>query len=389
LLLAVTCLLVPAFDPIAGAASDDPGGPQRVVVGFADGIAPDLQMQIIAWYGGSVEETNSALNFAVARTEQPSRFIKRISQEQAVQYAEVDVEVRLTESVAYAPGDPDYDNQWGPVAIKADMAWDLEKGSHAVTIAIVDTGVDYDHADLGNYVVGGYDWVNGDPYPMDDDGHGTHCAGIAAATMDNGQGIAGIAQVRFFAEKALDSSGKGQSSDVASAIQHAADLGADIISLSLGNDTATTFVRNACQYAWNKGCLLVAAAGNDNARGILYPAAFPTVISVGAIDRYSQRVDTYRWGSNWGSEMELMAPGKDIWSTAMGGYYEFKSGTSMATPHVAGVAALIWSANPELTNQQVREILIGTADDLGSTGWDEYYGYGRVDARESVVEAIG
>jgi len=279
------------------------------------------------------------------------------------------------------PNGPYYPQQWGPPAIKADLAWDVQQGSYDVKIAIVDTGIDYNHEDLGNYVSGGYDWINMDSDPWDDEGHGTHCAGIAAAVMDNDIGIAGIAQVQVMAEKVLDETGSGSYWAISQGITHAADQGADVISMSLTGSSYSATLENACQYAWNAGCILTGAAGNNGIGTVGYPARFDTVICVGSIDQINMRCSF----SNWGPEMELVAPGRLVLSTTPGNSYASRDGTSMSTPHVSGVAALVWSNCPSLTNQQVRDQMAGTADDLGSAGWDQEYGYGRVDAEEAIV----
>jgi len=204
---------------------------------------------------------------------------------------------------------------------------------------------------------------------MDDHHHGTHCAGIAAATLDNGKGIAGIARVNLMAEKVLNETGWGTEWDVAQGIIHATDNNADIISLSLGGDDAQV-MEYACLYAWDNGSLLVAASGNKET----YPAAYEIVIAVGAIDQNDQRCGF----SNWGPNLELVAPGIGILSTYPSNSYATLSGTSTAAPHVAGVAALVWSKYPFLTNHAVRDRLAQTADDLGAVGFDEYYGYGKI-----------
>ena len=182
------------------------------------------------------------------------------------------------------------------------------------------------------------------------------------------------------AEKVLDYDGYGDSDDVANGITHAANNGAHIISLSLGSDNPSQTVKNACDYAYNtKGVLIVAAAGNDGDYGMNYPAGFDTVIAVGAIDNSDNRCSF----SNYGEGLELVAPGKRIISTVRGDNYDYFTGTSMATPHVAGVAALAKSSNPGWTNVQIREELKNTAEDLGPAGWDDDFGYGLVDARLS------
>ncbi|RJS86236.1 hypothetical protein CW713_00515 [Methanophagales archaeon] len=358
--------------------------PGQVIVGFKDAIKASAQEQkaIVSKYGGKVLKRDTVLNYVLVEvdTKDTQKFIANIKKEKSVKYAGPNYIARAL----YTPNDPLYVQQWGPQAIKADYAWDTQQGSNSVKIAIVDTGVNYAHEDLaGNYVSGGYDWVNSDNDPDDDNGHGTHCAGIAAAVMNNSKGIAGIAQIQIMAEKVLNENGTGSYWDVAQGIIHAADQGADVISLSLGGTRACWRMREACEYAWKKGCVIVAAAGNSNS-GVLYPAAFDTVIAVGALENETNRV---RW-SNWGPELELVAPGVDIMSTVPTFVnttgYESWSGTSMATPHVAGVAALVWSNCPAFTNQEVREHLDYTADDLGAPGWDPYYGWGRVDAEEAI-----
>ena len=352
--------------------------PGEVIVGFKGAITGSAaQESLITRHGGEILDKEPALNCVLVRAKDVHTFIRNIMREEIVDYAEPNYIVRAT----YAPNDPYYSHQWGIPAIKADKAWDIEKGNKSVKIAIVDTGIDYTHEDIAsNYVSGGYDWVNGDTDPLDDNGHGTHCAGIAAAVIDNGTGIAGVAQVSIMAEKVLNSYGYGSNWNVARGIVHATKSGANVISMSLGSSSFSRILQKACLYAWRKGCILVAAAGNDGVRSIDYPARFKTVICVGSIDQSNSRSSF----SNYGPQMELVAPGEHILSTYPGNMYVYKSGTSMATPHVAGVAALVWSHNPTLRNRDVRIILARTADDLGTLGWDEEYGFGRVDAEEAV-----
>jgi len=348
-----------------------------VIVGFRADAPPLERVALVSKHGGRVVRANETLGFVVASVDEPASFMGRISQESEVRYAEPNSRVRAM----YTPDDPQYDQQWALPDIKADLAWDVTMGSKEITIAIVDSGIDYDHPDLaGNYVSGGYDWVNDDNDPWDDEGHGTMCAGVAAAVTGNGVGVAGIAQVNVMAEKVLDHTGIGDAADVAEGIQHAVDQGANIISLSLGQDSPSSAVGQACQYAWDHGCLVVAAAGNDGEDSVLYPAARETVVCVGATDKSDQHCSF----SHTGPEMELSAPGVSILSTDLDDGYATAQGTSMAAPHVAGVAALVWSAGPALTNQEVRDILTQTADDLGPEGWDEQFGYGKVDAQAAL-----
>lgn len=280
------------------------------------------------------------------------------------------------------PNDPGWSNQWGPQKVQSDYAWNTTLGNHSVLVAVADTGIDYNHTDLSsNYNASGYDWINNDADPFDDHWHGTHCAGIIAAVINNSVGVAGLAQVQVMAEKCLGQDGGGSTSQIASAIYHATDSGAKIISISLGLYAHSTTLYEAIEYAYNNDVLVVAAAGNDNVTGKLYPAGYDEVIAVAATDQY----DNKAWFSNWGDWIELAAPGVDIYSTKPGGY-RYASGTSMACPHVSGVAALIMSQYPNMTRDIVRGQLRWTVDDLGSNGFDEIYGWGRINAQKAVEE---
>jgi subtilisin family serine protease len=250
-------------------------------------------------------------------------------------------------------------------------------------VAVVDTGVDYNHEDLYGRVIKGYDFVNSDSDPMDDQGHGTHCAGIIGATLNNGVGIAGLAQVSIMAVKVLDYQGSGYYSWIANGIKYAVDNGADVISMSLGGPSDSTTMKDACDYAWSKGVLVVAAAGNDYGGPVSYPAKYDSVMAVSAIDS-SNLLASY---SNVGPEIEVCAPGSSVLSCYPGDQYKSMSGTSMACPHVAGVAGLVFSENQYLSNNDVRNILCDTATDLGSSGFDTSYGYGKVNAQAAVNAA--
>jgi len=305
------------------------------------------------------------------------------------------VEPNFRVEAFFTPNDPYWPDQWGPKKIEADFAWNTTVGSSDVIVAIIDTGIDYTHPDLAaNYVPLGFDWVNNDTDPLDDNGHGTHCAGIVAATINNSIGIAGLAQVSIMAEKALDMDGFGYYSWVIEAIYHAVDAGAKIISMSFGGSGDSPSIHDAIKYAYDHGVLLVAAAGNEGNSFPNYPAAYDEVIAVSAMDP-ADNVATF---SSYGMWIELAAPGVDIYST-LPTYnvtlnqepfdktlnYDYLSGTSMACPHVAGVAALAWSAFPDYANYKIRLILRRTADDLGDVGFDQFYGYGRINAERTVA----
>ncbi|MBX5326204.1 MAG: S8 family serine peptidase [Candidatus Bathyarchaeia archaeon] len=301
------------------------------------------------------------------------------------------VEPNLQYQAFMVPNDTFWNRQWGPVKIQADYAWNITVGNSAVLVAVVDTGVDYNHPDLAaNYVPLGYDWVNGDSDPMDDHGHGTHVAGIISAVINNAQGIAGLAQVRIMAEKGLDSGG-GYYDDLANAIIHATDQGANIISMSWGGSSASSVLHDALKYAYDHNVLLVAAAGNAGSSTRLYPAAFDEVIAVTATDQNDKPASFTSYG-DW---VELGAPGVQIFSTisythypGLNYPYDQLSGTSMACPHVSGVAALVWSKFPNMSRDVLRFHLRDTADDLGAAGFDVYYGYGRLNAYKAITQPL-
>ena len=295
-----------------------------------------------------------------------------------VEYAEPNYIVH----VFITPNDSYWNSQWGMTKIEAPAAWDVTTGSDSVTIAIVDTGVDLSHPDLSGKLVSGYDFVNNDSDPQDDYGHGTHVAGIAAARTNNGTGVAGLSWgTKIMPVKVLDDYGTGGYEDVANGIIYAANNGADIINLSLGGTVYSWTLKDAAEYAHDLGCVIVAAAGNDNS-SVSYPARYPEVFAVAATDSDDQKASF----SNYGPEVDVAAPGVSIRSTYWwgGSTYEWLSGTSQASPHVAGLAALIWSVNPGLNNTQVESIIKQTADDLGAAGRDKYYGFGRINARRAL-----
>ena len=294
-----------------------------------------------------------------------------------VGFCEVDARV----TTCYTPNDPLWDDQWGPQAINCPEAWDTTKGSNEVVIAVLDTGFCHTHHDRPASVMWGRDFVEDDWNPQDENGHGTHCAGIAAAQINNNLGIAGVSKSTILVVKVLDEYGGGWTWDIAKAIIWASknDMGnAWVISMSLGGSLPSVLLGLACDYAYYvKNVLIVAAAGNEGANNPLYPAGYNSVIAVGAVDDDIDRP----WWSNGG--VELMAPGVDILSLKKGttdGYIEY-DGTSMACPHVAGVVALCLAKLGEKKAYKVRAILDENAIDIGP--FDEY-GYGLVDAEASV-----
>ena len=341
-------------------------------------------MDTVSKYGGEVINTVSVKGLVIAViVEIPSVNARLLARDVSINGLSAYIEHRVKFQAQVIPNDPYWNLQWGPQKIEADWAWNTTIGDPSVLVAVIDTGIDWDHPDLAaNYVALGYDWVNDDPDPMDDNGHGTHCAGIIAAVINNSIGVAGLAQVRIMAEKGLNYEGEGYEDWLANAIIHAVDQGADILSLSWGSYEESELIHEAIKYAYDNEVLVIAAAGNDATSSEEFPAAFPEVIAVTATDEY----DALASWTNYGDWVELAAPGVNIYSTVWNDDYAYKSGTSMAAPHVAGVAALAWSRFPNASRDWVRHWLWNTADDLGAPGFDVYYGYGRINARRAVQE---
>lgn len=275
--------------------------------------------------------------------------------------------------------------QWNLPIIETNRGWQLTKGSNDVIVAVVDTGVDINHPDLKGRLLKGYNVIDPNKDPVDDVGHGTHVAGIISATVNNNEGIAGMMWGgKLLPVKALDNTGSGTTYSVAQGIIWAVDQGAKVINLSLGNYADAQFLHDAIKYAYDRDVVVIAATGNDNTERPGYPAAYPEVLSVSATDYNLNRASF----SNYGDYIDVMAPGESIASTYPDNQYAALSGTSMASPHVAALAGLIRSINPELKNTEVMEIIRNNVIDLGDSGRDKYFGYGQVDVY-SALEAAG
>lgn len=285
-----------------------------------------------------------------------------------------------------SPNDEQYvaGQQWGVTQIKAEQAWDITTGSDSIVITILDTGTANDHPDLDGKVIDGYDFINNDNNPYDDHGHGTYTAGIAAAVSNNGTGVVGISWgAKIMPVKVLSSEGSGSEAGIAEGIRWAVDHGTRIISASLGGDSPDPIMGDAVQYAHDHNVLFVASSGNNPDGNPNYPAGYDTVLAVGA----TGRSDTFTGFSSYGRYVDVTAPGVGILSTGWDGgdlTYEYGNGTSASCPFVSGVAALVWSVNPQLTADQVKQIIEDSSDDLGDPGWDEHYGDGRLNAFRAV-----
>jgi len=347
----------------------------EIIVKFKDGAN---SVAITNTLGGDVQESSPVPNVETIQIPDGSTVSKELvkyNNHPSVEYAEPNYIGKIFGS----SNDPSLSQQWSIPKMKVDAAWDTTKGDASVIIAVIDTGVDVDHPDLMSNLVSGYNTINDTTDADDDNNHGTHVAGIAAGIVDNNVGISGIAgKSKIMPIKAMGSNGTGQMSDVIEGIYWAADHGAKVINMSLGfaAPSAPQSLQDAVDYAYNKGVVVIAAAGNDNVGTPRYPAALNHVIAVAATDSSDKKASF----SNYGSHIDVAAPGVNIYSTIRDGQYGMMNGTSMATPNVSGVVALILANNPNLTPAQVESLLASTATDLGALKKDSIFGYGLVNA---------
>jgi subtilisin family serine protease len=335
----------------------------------------------------------------IAEEADPVEVAARLAERDDVEWAEPDV----VDSAAIVPSDTRFAEQWGLTKMNAPGAWDVETGAPTVVIGVIDSGISMsaagalDHPDLDSsrYILG-TDFVDGGT-PRDLNGHGTHVAGIAAAESNNAEGVAGANWgSRVYVCRTLAANGNGSSADFADAVEEIVDFAVAqslraVINYSGGGAPNQT-KRDACQYAHDRGMILCAATGNDDAGPVIFPAAysvdFAGVIAVGSTDSN----DTVSSFSNVGPEVTVVAPGRGILST-MPTYavtipaalnYDRLDGTSMATPYVSGIVALMWSRHPGFTNTRIRDCLTSTAVKLGAGNFDNAWGFGRVDADKAV-----
>jgi serine protease len=374
--------------------------PGRIVVDFVDGTtkaefdAIEAEWGIDLEFNSEEEGPRSAITTATVDGDVDA-LLAVIRRHPKVEAAESLMTVRTS----FAPNDPLYTKQWNLKLINMEKAWDVTKGK-GVVVAVLDTGIaweDYDDfvrvPDLGDAkFVKGWDFVNDDDHANDDHGHGTHVAGTIAQSTNNKEGVAGVAfEATLMPVKVLDHFGSGNSADIADAIRWAADHGAKVINMSLGGGGRSQVMENAVQYARKKGVVVVCAAGNGG-RGIVeFPAAYPGSVAVGAVGPTGERAPY----SSWGKELDIAAPGGDKSRGEEAGVlqntidpqdvgravYASYQGTSMATPHVAGVAALLFAAGAKDPDMVEKALFMSAKPPAGAHGWTEQYGYGILDAK--------
>ncbi len=386
-----------------GGGSPSPDTIPRVVVSlFEEEIPSDIEM-IVAPYGEIIAR-NETLAFVAVKTDEGMKelFISSMRSRD-------DVEAAYHERYSVTmltPSDEYYPEQWGLTASDVNTAWDTSTGttaglgSHDAKVAVIDSGisrhpdVEPNTADIDPVCGPDYDFIKGDPSPSDPADHGTGVSSIVGAVTNNGTGIAGISQSCLMDLRVANSEGNAYSHDMAIAIVYATHHEADIIQISMGTKKVTVegdlkvyppLLARATDFAWKRGVLLVAANGNQpqGCRDyVCYPAASPDVIAVSGL----QDVDSWWGDSAVGPETEIAAAASAVPVASSDSSIEYKkaSGTSVAAPHVAGTAALMLSVDETLDHNTTRCLLQVSADDLGSTGRDPYFGYGRLDADEAL-----
>jgi thermitase len=355
-------------------------------------VKPRAQMSEAALHallsarGGEQVSTIAALNVRVIQVPERAAeaLLEALRKNADVEYAERDGQAQALGTA----NDPYFTNgsQWWLSKIQAPSAWDTSLGSSSVVVAVLDSGVLSSHPDLSGKVLPGYDFINQDQDAADDNGHGTAVAGIIASSSNNSLGMASVAWHNpILPVKVLDASGSGSYSAICNGITWSADSGARIINLSLGGTSSSRALQDAVNYAWNKKAVVIAAAGNNGNNTPFYPAACNNVLAVSATNSTDGRPS---W-SNFGSYVDISAPGESVLTLYGSNSYAWWNGTSFSCPVTAGVVALMASANPQLSNQVLVDLVCKNSDDIGAAGYDVYYGHGRVNAFKAIRAAVG
>ncbi|PWU06101.1 MAG: hypothetical protein C5B51_13005 [Terriglobia bacterium] len=357
--------------------------PDQLIVHHRGDAADPAAARLFAAHGALALRVMAPLKLSVIRVA-PAQ-LEAVAQALRADPTVAEVEYDYYARVAAVPNDPSYSAQWHLAKIQAPNAWDRTGGS-AMPIAILDSGVDSTHPDLGPRVMAGWNYIYNNSNTSDLLGHGTAVAGTAAAVTNNGLGVAGVTWWNpIMPLVVIDSTGYAAYSNVAAAIQYATDHGARVINVSLGGTSPSSALQNAVDYAWNAGAIVVASAMNNSNSTPEYPAACNHAIAVSATDEN----DNLAGFSDYGSWITLSAPGNDILTTMQGGGYGYWYGTSFSAPIVSSVAALALAVNPSLTAQSLVTLLEQNSDDLGTPGYDTSFGWGRINAYRAVSAAAG
>jgi Subtilase family/Bacterial Ig domain/Fervidolysin N-terminal prodomain len=368
---------------VAGAAqAGDDWVADQLVVQARGGVSDAWAARVFAKHGASIIETIPKVHTYVVSVPSGKLNAIRIALARAPQFKSVTK--NFARRLQMTPNDYWYPGEWHLPIIDAPAAWDITIGNPNVVIAIVDSGVS-PVADLASKLLPGTNLIDSTG-TEDDLNHGTGVAGVAAASSNNSIGVASVAWLNnILPVKIFNSTGTTTCSAVDNGIIWAADHGASVINLSFSGTSECSGEASAVSYAWNKGAVLVAAAGNSSTSTPNYPAAYSNVLAVSAISS----TDQFLSSSDYGNWISVSAPGCGIYTTLNNGGYGGSCGTSVAAPVVSGIAALVMSANLGLSNAQVNSIIEQSADDLGTPGYDQYYGWGRVNAYKAVLAATG
>jgi thermitase len=380
-----------------------PSTPDEILIKFKPGSSQKAQDANLKKFGLTAKSKVPQIDVIVAKVPEKAKekVLKALSHNPHIEYVEQNT-IRQVEAI---PNDLLYSaRQWNMPKVGASGAWDITQGGSAISVGVVDTGVFAEHEDLVGKINPGVSFVDYTTSTNDDHGHGTIVTGIIAASTNNSKGVAGLGwNTRVTPLKACNQSGECLDSDVAEAIIYATDQNIKVINVSLGGYGLNQTVQNAVNYAYSRGSVVVAPSGNDGYPEVMYPAAEQNVISVGSSDGNDKKANF----SNYGTGLDVVAPGLGIYSTNRYGTYSSHAGTSYSTPEVAALAALIFALKPELTAKQVIVTIISTAEKIdtvsGNTydsnqinskgylcnGWNQYYGCGRINVLNAVQKAAG
>lgn len=374
---------------------------KKVIIGFHR--TPELhEHNLVHGAKGRIRRTHR--HISALAVEMPEEEVARLKKDPSVAYVVDDIPVKPIEAIQTVASSAEYIDAWGVQRIGAETAANRGFKGAGVKVGIIDSGIDYNHPDLKDNYKGGYNFIdnNSDPYDNELNSHGTHVAGIIAA-KDNGTGVVGVAPAAsIYAIKVFGANGSGgEISTIVAAIEWAIENGMNVVNLSFGVDSMTAQLmpdvfrplQEVCDLAYSKGIVLVAAAGNEGRNTVSIPAAYNSVIAVTATDQNNQRaVFNNFMSANTGAELELAAPGTNIKSTVPGGGYALLSGTSQAAPHVTGAVAVVQSAGINDANgngyvaDEVRQRLDSTAKDLGDPSRDATFGWGLVDLAAATAD---
>lgn len=326
----------------------------------------------------------------ISWVETPSDIYEQQLKIRALLPSTIEVELDGAGRGAGAPTDPSYDRQWHHAQIGSEAVWDMTRGDQSILVAVLDTGINFTTPEFeGRISADGYDFANDDDDPTDDHGHGTAVAGVIAANANNGHLLAGVDwSCQILPVKVLDSSNWGFYSWWASGVRYSVEQGARVINLSAGGSGGSSSLTRAIESAIASGVVFVTITNNDGEGNVDYPGNLEAPITVGATERDGSKTSF----SNWGEGIDMVAPGRDIFTVNLSGNLSSWWGTSFAAPQVAGAAALLLSLNPELDHHSIASLLTAGAEDLigddnDTPGFDDYYGWGRLNIYNSLILA--